>query len=85
MINKKQRLTLVSAVALSLTMSGCSAFDWLIYKPDIPQGNYMETQQVEKLRVDMTKEQTEYILGRPVLRDSFAGRPKIYSVLCVPF
>ena len=72
MINKKQRLTLVSAVALSLTMSGCSAFDWLIYKPDIPQGNYMETQQVEKLRVDMTKEQTEYILGRPVLRDSFA-------------
>lgn len=32
----------------------------------------METQQVEKLRIDMTKEQTEYILGRPVLRDSFA-------------
>ncbi|GGP44580.1 outer membrane protein assembly factor BamE [Shewanella saliphila] len=72
MINKKQSLTLVSAVALSLSMSGCSVFDWLIYKPDIPQGNYMETQQVEKLRVDMTKEQTEYILGRPVLRDSFS-------------
>jgi outer membrane protein assembly factor BamE len=32
----------------------------------------METQQVDKLRVDMTKEQTEYILGRPVLRDSFS-------------
>ncbi|MGI2168626.1 outer membrane protein assembly factor BamE [Shewanella sp. MF05960] len=72
MINKKQSLTLVSAVALSLSMSGCSVFDWLIYKPDIPQGNYMETQQVEKLRVDMSKEQTEYILGRPVLRDSFS-------------
>ncbi|MGX9463478.1 outer membrane protein assembly factor BamE [Shewanella sp. A14] len=72
MINKKQRLTLVSAVALSLSLSGCSVFDWLIYKPDVPQGNYMETQQVDKLRIDMTKEQTEYILGRPVLRDSFA-------------
>ncbi|QDE32072.1 MULTISPECIES: outer membrane protein assembly factor BamE [Shewanella] len=72
MINKKQRLTLVSAVALTLSLSGCSVFDWLIYKPDVPQGNYMETQQVDKLRIDMTKEQAEYILGRPVLRDSFS-------------
>ncbi len=72
MINKKQSLTLLSAVALSVSLSACSVFDWLIYKPDIPQGNYMEQQQVEKLRIDMTKEQAEYILGRPVLRDSFA-------------
>ncbi|ACA85811.1 outer membrane protein assembly factor BamE [Shewanella woodyi] len=69
---KKKSLTLLGAAALSLSMTGCGVFDWLIYKPDIPQGNYMETQQVEKLRVEMTKEQVEYILGRPVLRDSFA-------------
>jgi len=69
---KKQSLTLLGAAALSLSLSACSVFDWLIYKPDIPQGNYMETQQVEKLRIEMTKEQIEYILGRPVLRDSFA-------------
>ncbi|MGZ9898986.1 outer membrane protein assembly factor BamE [Shewanella gaetbuli] len=72
MINKKQSLTLISAAALSITLSGCSVFDWLIYKPDVPQGNYMELQQVHQLRIDMTKEQAEYILGRPVLRDSFA-------------
>ena len=72
MINKKQSLTLLGAVALSVSLSACSVFDWLIYKPDVPQGNYMEPQQVEKLRIDMTKEQAEYILGRPVLRDSFA-------------
>ncbi|WP_076542656.1 outer membrane protein assembly factor BamE [Shewanella sp. UCD-KL21] len=72
MINKKQSLTLLGAVALSVSLSACSVFDYLIYKPDIPQGNYMELQQVEKLRIDMTKEQAEYILGRPVLRDSFA-------------
>ena len=69
---KKQSLTLLGAAALSISLSACSVFDWLIYKPDIPQGNYMETQQVEQLRVEMTKEQVEYILGRPVLRDSFA-------------
>ncbi|MBR9728269.1 outer membrane protein assembly factor BamE [Shewanella intestini] len=72
MINKKQSLTLLSAAVLSMSLSGCSVFDYLIYKPDIPQGNYMEAQQVEQLRIDMTKEQAEYILGRPVLRDSFS-------------
>ncbi|MBT1444881.1 outer membrane protein assembly factor BamE [Shewanella sp. JM162201] len=72
MLIKKQSLTLLGAAALSLSLSGCSVFDWLVYKPDIPQGNYMEPQQVEKLRISMTKEQAEYVLGRPVLRDSFA-------------
>ncbi len=69
---KKHSITLLSAAALSLSLSGCSVFDWLIYKPDVPQGNYMEKEQVEKLRIQMTKEQVEYILGRPVLRDSFS-------------
>jgi len=69
---RKRSFTLLSAAALTLSLSGCSVFDWLIYKPDIPQGNYMEKQQVEKLRIDMTKEQVEYVLGRPVLRDSFS-------------
>ncbi|GIU18759.1 outer membrane protein assembly factor BamE [Shewanella sp. c952] len=69
---KKRSITLLGAAALTLSLSGCGVFDWLIYKPDIPQGNYMEKQQVEKLRIDMTKEQVEYVLGRPVLRDSFS-------------
>jgi outer membrane protein assembly factor BamE len=68
---KKQSLTLLSVSALTLSLSACSVFEWLVYKPDIPQGNYMEPQQVEKLRIDMTKEQVEFVLGRPVLRDSF--------------
>ncbi|CAM3376120.1 outer membrane protein assembly factor BamE [Shewanella violacea] len=75
---KKKSLTLLGAAALTLSVTGCSVFDWLIYKPDIPQGNYMETQQVEKLRIEMTKEQVEYILGRPVLRDSFANNTWYY-------
>ena len=73
MINNKRSLTLLSATLLSLSLTGCGVFDWLVYKPDISQGNYMEPQQVEKLRIDMTKAQTEFVLGRPVLRDSFAN------------
>ncbi|MCG9697229.1 outer membrane protein assembly factor BamE [Shewanella sp. Isolate11] len=75
---KKHSITLFGAAALSLSLTGCSVFDWLIYKPDVPQGNYMEKQQVEKLRVQMTKEQVEYILGRPVLRDSFSDNTWYY-------
>jgi outer membrane protein assembly factor BamE len=71
MINTKQTLNLLGAVALAVSLSACSVFDYLIYKPDVPQGNYVEPQQVAKLHIDMTKEQAEYILGRPVLRDSF--------------
>lgn len=72
MINKKQSVTLLGAALLSVSLSACSVFDWLVYKPDLSQGNYMEPQQVEKLRINMTKAQAEYVLGRPVLRDSFA-------------
>lgn len=75
---KKRSLTLLGAAALSLSLSSCGVFDYLIYKPDIPQGNYMEDQQVEKLRIDMTKEQVEYVLGRPVLRDSFSDNTWYY-------
>lgn len=78
MINKKQSLTLIGALALSVSLSACSVFDYLIYKPDVPQGNYMEPMQVEKLRINMTKAQAEFILGKPVLRDSFADNVWYY-------
>ncbi len=71
MINKNNIRTALLAVGITLSLSACSAFDWLVYKYDIPQGNYMEKQQVEKLRIQMTKEQVEFVLGKPVLRDSF--------------
>lgn len=72
MIINKQATRLIAIFTLLLPLAGCSVFDWLVYKPDLSQGNYMEPQQVAQLRIHMTKEQVEYILGRPVLRDSFA-------------
>ncbi len=68
----KQFKHLLLAAVAAVTLSGCSVFDWMVYKIDIPQGNFIEDNQVEKLRIEMTREQVEFILGRPVLRDSFA-------------
>ncbi|GAA4881196.1 outer membrane protein assembly factor BamE [Ferrimonas pelagia] len=67
----KQFRKLILAAALTTAVSGCSVVDWMVYKIDIPQGNFVEQVQIEKLRVGMTREQVEFVLGRPVLRDSF--------------
>ncbi|MBT1450981.1 outer membrane protein assembly factor BamE [Glaciecola sp. XM2] len=56
-------------VVLSLTLlTGCS--DW-IFRIDVPQGNFLEQKDVSKLRVEMTKEQVVFVLGNPVVQDSF--------------
>ncbi|WP_432452148.1 MULTISPECIES: outer membrane protein assembly factor BamE [unclassified Agarivorans] len=55
----------------SLGLSACSAFDWMVYKVDIPQGNYIDDAKVEQLRVNMTKEQVQFVLGSPMLVDAF--------------
>lgn len=55
----------------SLGLSGCSTFNWLVYKIDIPQGNYIDDAKVEQLRINMSKEQVRYVLGTPMLIDAF--------------
>lgn len=60
--------SLIIIVLTSLFMSGC--VDW-IYRIDVPQGNFLQEKNVKQLRVEMTKEQVIYVLGRPVVQDSF--------------
>merc|ERR1711976_313150 len=57
-------------VVLSLTVFTSACSNW-IYRIDIPQGNFLDDKDVKKLRVGMTKEQVEFVLGRPILRDAF--------------
>lgn len=58
----------VLTVVLALTITGCSSW---IYRIDIPQGNYLEQKDIDKLQIDMTKEQVKFILGSPVVLDAF--------------
>jgi outer membrane protein assembly factor BamE len=59
---------LLVAFAATFMLSACS--DW-IFRIDIPQGNFVDKKDVEKLRIEMTKEQVEFVLGKPVVEDSF--------------
>lgn len=42
-----------------------------VYKLDIPQGNIIEQEKIDQLEVGMNKRQVRYLLGTPLLRDSF--------------
>ncbi len=53
---------------LTLGLQGCA--NW-IFRIDVPQGNFLEQKDVDKLRVGMTKEQVIFVLGKPVVKDSF--------------
>lgn len=55
-------------IATALSLSACSSW---VYRIDIPQGNYLEQKSIDKIQIGMTKEQVKFILGSPVLVDTF--------------
>lgn len=57
-----------SIIAIALSLSACSSW---VYRIDIPQGNYLEQKNIDKIQVGMTKEQVKFVLGSPVMVDSF--------------
>jgi len=58
----------VLLITLTLSLSACSSW---VYRIDVPQGNYLEQKDIDKLQIGMTKDQVKFILGSPVLMDSF--------------
>ncbi|WP_026374590.1 outer membrane protein assembly factor BamE [Aestuariibacter salexigens] len=55
-------------LAFVFVSSACSSW---IYRIDIPQGNFLDQKDVDQLRIGMSKEQVVYVLGHPVIEDSF--------------
>lgn len=69
----------LSAVAAIVTaLASCSTLNDMVYRIDIPQGNYLEQRDVEKLRVGMTQEQVAFVLGRPVAQNAFDNDRWVY-------
>ena len=68
-------LSIVVLVIVTLSTTACS--NW-IFRIDVPQGNYLDDRDVEKLRIAMTKEQVIFVLGNPVVEDSFDNNTWYY-------
>ena len=67
---------MLCAVAVALAASGCSLqnFSWQtlgVYKLDVNQGNYITQDQVDRLKVGLTRQQVRIALGTPLLADPF--------------
>lgn len=58
-----QRLALSAAAAL--IASGC------VYRINIQQGNYLDQAAVNQVKEGMTRSQVRYLLGTPLVADSF--------------
>lgn len=58
-----------------LLLAGCgnvSSFRFPgVYRLDIPQGNIITQDMVDQLRPGLTKRQVNFILGTPLIRDTF--------------
>ena len=48
-------------------------FPWFLkpYRPDVQQGNVITNEMVEQLRTGMTRDQVRFMLGTPLLSDTF--------------
>jgi outer membrane protein assembly factor BamE len=63
------RARLSSLAIAGLMLAGCSVFE--VHRIDVRQGNALEQKAVEQLKVGMTEEQVRYLLGNPVIDDSY--------------
>lgn len=66
-------MRILLALALATAVTSCAVIDPLVYKIDIPQGNYLEQRDVDKLRVGMTRDQVRFVLGSPVAENLFSN------------
>ncbi len=58
-------LLLAALSATLLLSSGC------VYRIDMPQGNFIEQKQIDRLRVGMSRAQVAYVMGSPMVQDGF--------------
>lgn len=77
-LSKANSMKHILLAGLVLGLSGCSVLEGLVHRIDVPQGNYLEQRDVDRLRVGMTKEQVNFVLGAPVADNPFADDTWFY-------
>jgi outer membrane protein assembly factor BamE len=64
MQNTKRLLTIFGLIGMT-SLAGC------VYKIDIQQGNIVSQDMVDKLRPGMSRSQSRFVLGTPLIQDTF--------------
>ncbi len=68
--NRVALLTFVTILAFLVISGGCSRFG--VYRIDVQQGNVLTQEMIDQLKPGMTKAQVNYVLGTPLLIDTFS-------------
>ncbi len=59
-------------LAVMLALSACGSLEFPgVYKLTIQQGNIVSQEMIDRLKPGMTRSQIQFVLGNPVLADSF--------------
>ena len=58
-------MALVLVLTLAVTLSGC------VYRMDVPQGNRIEPEVIEQLKIGMSRRQVEFLMGAPAVVDLY--------------
>ena len=88
-------ITLLSALCASILLSACTSFDpsdkltelGILpepYRIDIQQGTEITAEQVAKLEIGMSKAQVTFIMGTPLLVDTFHAERWDYAYFLRP-
>lgn len=68
----KTAVTMFTLLALLSAISACTSLKFPgVYKVVIQQGNYLEEDMIEQLKPGLTKQQVRYIMGTPLVEDTF--------------
>lgn len=62
----------IATVSLLLLLGACSSLDFPgVYRLSIDQGNIITQEMVDQLEIGMSRSQVEYVMGTPLIRDTF--------------
>ena len=68
----KKIVYLCLIVTLAITTVACAGLRFPgVYRLKILQGNYLEQEMADQLEVGMTKRQVRYVMGTPLIQDTF--------------
>ena len=66
--------TIITATVFTTLISLLSACTMQVYKLNVQQGNIVTQDMLDQLKPGMNKNQVAYIMGNPVLKDTFSLR-----------
>ena len=80
----KYIIAFILLIYCALILSGCQSKLLTVYKIDVQQGNALATEEVDKIKVGMNREQVHFVLGSPLIVDSFHPDRWDYIYLFIP-